>query len=123
MHQVDNGFSLLAGLLSTFIAFAFDVPAPAIFAAFIGSCFGVAFTEAVTYKRAVFMVIGGTVAAGLLVSFLIKTMAFAGWLPPMEQVTPRGAAALLAFILVKYNKKLLGIIEFQLDRFMGKGVQ
>lgn len=119
MHsQVDNVFSLLAACISTFIAFTFDVPAPAIFAAFIGSCFGVAFTNAVTYGRALCMLTGGTIAAGLIVSMVIKIGIFAHWLPDGPYDTPRGGAAILAFVLVKYNKELIDIFE---RRILGKG--
>jgi hypothetical protein len=105
--------SAVIGSISGFIAWSFDVPAPAIFAAFVGSCFGVAFSEAVTYRRALWMLLGGTIAAGFAITMFTH---YFGNFPQ------RGVAVLLAFILVKYHKKIFEIIEYQLNRFgAGRG--
>ena len=106
-HQVDNIFAGAAAFFTAVLSFAFDVPAPAIFSAFMGTLFAVAFAGPVTYKTAAKMIIGGTVATGLLCSFVIWM--FGG--TTVETAPIRGFSSVIAFCLVRYREKILEAIE------------
>lgn len=113
MHaHVDGLIAWVVAVSSTFIAFVFDVPAPAVLAAFIGSCFGVAFTDSVSYKKACWMILGGTIAAGLLLPFITHHFGFGDY-------PQRGLSAVLAFFLIVKRSQIFKILSARVDSKIG----
>ncbi|MGY1490707.1 hypothetical protein ACW4YW_14975 [Methylobacillus pratensis] len=110
MHaHVDGFFAGVVALVSTIISFVFDVPMPTVLAAFIGSCFAVAFSDPVTYKKAAWMILGGTVAAGLLLPLVTHYF-------NLGEYPQRGLSAVLAFVLIVFRKRLFGVLSARVDR-------
>lgn len=113
MHaHVDGLIAGVVGIASTIIAFVFDVPAPTVLAAFIGSCFGVAFTDSVSYKKACWMILGGTVAAGLMLPFITHHFGFGDY-------PQRGLSAGLAFWLIVKRKQIFKFLSARVDSKIG----
>jgi len=120
-HQVDSFGAGLAAVVSAVFSFIFDIPAPAVFAAFIGSLMAVAMMDAVTYKRAGWMILGGTFASGLLTSFVVLVT---GWIVfkitgheiDPETIPLRGLAALLAWCLVYFRDDIIGAVKRRINQ-------
>lgn len=104
--QFDSVLATAIGILAGIISFVFDLPAPAVFAAFVGSCFGIALSEAMEYSKALKYLIGATIASGLTASMFIH---YFGDYPQ------RGVAALLAFCFIRYRSTILK----RLDKAIG----
>lgn len=113
MHaHVDSLIAGAVGLSSTVVAFVFDVPAPTVLAAFIGSCFGVAFTNSVTYKKACWMIFCGTIAAGLLLPLITHHFGFGDY-------PQRGMSSVLAFLLIVKRKQVFKFLSARVDSKIG----
>lgn len=54
------------GVVTAAIAFVFDVPSATVFAAFSGSCVGVAMSQKSSMIRAIALILIGTIAAGYM---------------------------------------------------------
>lgn len=99
MHdQIVQTLAVLGGLLSGMLAWMFDVPAPTVFAAFMGACFGVAISKEIYWFTALLLLLAGTVASALLVPLLIQ------YLPGWSQ---KGIAGLLAFVVIGFRDEVL----------------
>lgn len=113
MHaHVDSVIAWGVAVGSTIISFVFDVPAPAVLAAFIGSCFGVAFTESVSYKKACLMIAAGTLAAGLLLPLLTHHFGLGDY-------PQRGLSAALAFVLIIKRERIFKFLSARVDSKIG----
>lgn len=110
MHtHIEHVLAFVIGWLAAIISFVFDVPAPTMLAAFIGSCFAVAFTEPVTYKKAAWMIFGGTVAAGLLLPVLTHHL-------NLGDYPQRGLSAGLAFVLIVFRRRLFRALSARVGK-------
>ncbi len=74
MHQTDNLIVALFGLATTFVGVLFDVPAPTLFAACAGSCFGVAIGDQVGRIKGAALILAGTIIAGYFVPVLLDKL-------------------------------------------------
>lgn len=88
----------VAGAASGILAFAFDVPAPVVFAAFAGSCFAVAMGPTMSRTAAVWLILGGTIASSYLTPLAHHVF---------EGYELRGIAALMAFVLIHFRTEIL----------------
>lgn len=114
MHtQVDQVIALIVGWVLGVIAFVFDVPAPAIFAAFIGCSFGVAFSKPLSYLKAIVMVVIGTIAAGFLLPWVTH---FLG----LGEVPQRGLSFALGFVLIKYREQIISFLDTRVKKRLGE---
>jgi len=114
--QVDTASALSIGSATAFLSIVFNLPAPEIFAAFIGTCFAIGFTDSMTYKKALLWSVGGTVATAILMplGIALGKILIADFIAALPTVP---LAALMAFCLVFFRKNILKRIGFKIDNY------
>jgi len=101
----------VTGTFSAVLSFVFGVPAPMVFAAFSGACFAVAMSPVLPFRKTAFLVFGGTVASSFITPLILHY--FDGY-------PQRGAAAVIAFILLYFREPILNKGKQLITRFGGE---
>lgn len=101
MPTQDTHANIVVALVTGFIGFAFDVPAPVVFAGFIGTWAGLSVSPQTTYGKGAATLVIGTMSSAYLTPHLIHYIG---------DYSARGAAFGLAFVLIGYRKKVLELV-------------
>ncbi len=95
--HIHNAAIFLFGILAGLIGTLFDVPAPTLWVAAIGSALGVAFSKQASFKEAFCLIMIGTLATGWAVPFFLKLA------PGFAQ---KSVAALISFLLIGFRVQI-----------------
>lgn len=105
MASPDTHMSIAFASLSGVVAFLFDVPAPVVFAGFMGTIAGQAIAPATSYLRGLFIVFIGTFASGYATPLLIKYLG---------DYSARGVAFFAATIIFGFRTQIIEFIKKQI---------
>lgn len=123
--QLDSGIAGFIGSFTAAVGFLFDVPVPILMWAFIGTCFAISAKDTMTYKQALKYIVGGTIAATVLVSLTVFATqvgicTLGDCAATAKLIIPqRPIAAILGFGLVYFNKEILAAARNRISKLGG----
>lgn len=107
MPTQETHASAIAALLTGVIGIVFDVPAPVVFAGFIGTWVGLSVSPQESYLKGGITLLLGTMSSAYLTPYLVHYIG---------DYSARGASFTLAFVLVAYREKVVKIVGNKLEK-------
>jgi hypothetical protein len=109
MDQISQGAVFIFGLFTGLIGFMFDVPAPTLWAAAVGSVMGIAIRPAISMRSGGLLVLSATVAIGLAVPIVMYFMP--------DGLPQKSVAALLSILMIGGRNLIPTIIQDVMKEF------